>query len=44
MIGGANFPFRHCLVLAGMWMIFLEAETREPVKQEEVVKAQVPQA
>jgi hypothetical protein len=44
MIGGANFPFRHCLVLAGMWMIFLEAETRKPVKREEVVKAQLAQA
>jgi len=27
-----------------MWMIFREAETRKPVKQEGVVKAELPQA
>ncbi len=43
MIGAANFPFRHCLVLAGMWMIFRKAETRKPVNQEEVVTAELPQ-
>jgi len=27
-----------------MWMIFREAETRKPIKQEGVVKAELPQA
>jgi drug/metabolite transporter (DMT)-like permease len=48
MIGGDKFSLSSllgaCLVLAGMWMIFRESETRKPIKQEGVVKAQLPQA
>jgi hypothetical protein len=48
MIGGDKFSLSSllaaCLVLAGMWMIFREAETTKPVNQERMVKAELPQA
>jgi drug/metabolite transporter (DMT)-like permease len=47
LLGGETFPMSSLLgaafVLTGVWMIFRRTEIRKPVKQEERIKAQLPQ-